>query len=158
MKNLLSNDYVVLGARIVLGFAFLVASVDKLASPELFARSIINYKILPHDPAMVIATILPWAEMLCSLCLIFGLATRGGSLLMGAMLFVFTVAVLSALARGLDITCGCFTQDPAAGKVGWMKLGENTLLLLVSVFIYLSSGVRFTLERYLHNQRGQSAV
>jgi uncharacterized membrane protein YphA (DoxX/SURF4 family) len=150
MKKLMANDYAMLLARMLLGFIFLVASIEKLDNPDLFAGSIMNYRMVPHGVALGAATVLPWVELLCALGLIFGIGQRGASLLILAMLVVFTLAVGSAMARNLDISCGCFTQDPAAGKVGWLKLGEDVLMLLVSVFLFFSSGARFTLERYLH--------
>jgi uncharacterized membrane protein YphA (DoxX/SURF4 family) len=153
MKRFLSNDIVVLLARLVLGFTFLVASVDKLAEPNIFATSIMNYKLVSLTTALVLATVLPWVELLCALALLFGISVRGSSLLVGVMLLVFTAAVSSALVRGLDISCGCFTQDPTVGKVAWAKVGENVLLLLLSVFLYFSTSVRFSFERLTRNRR-----
>jgi hypothetical protein len=65
------------------------------------------------------------------------------------MLVVFTLAVISAILRGLDISCGCFTQDPTAGKVGWMKVLQNTTLFALTLFLYFSKSNSFTLTRYL---------
>lgn len=154
MKSLLHNGYLVLGARIVLGMVFLVASIEKVADPAAFATSIGYYRLITGDIAMLTATILAWAELLCALALLFGVGVRGSSLLCFLMLVVFVAAIISALARGLDISCGCFTQDPSAGKIGWQKLVENSLLILVSVYLYYSTSVRFSLEQYIVKARG----
>jgi hypothetical protein len=53
------------------------------------------------------------------------------------------------LVRGLDISCGCFTQDPAAGKIGWTKVLENTELLALSVFLLFSKSNKFSLETFV---------
>lgn len=149
MKTLLHNNYIILGGRIVLGMVFLVASIEKLADPAAFATSIGYYRLITGNTAMLVATILPWVELLCALALLFGVAMRGSSFLCGVMLIVFIAAIVSALARGLDISCGCFTQDPAAGKIGWQKLVENSLLVLVSILVYYAQATRFTLEQYI---------
>lgn len=157
MKSLLHNGYLALGARIVLGMVFLVASIEKVADPAAFATSIGYYRLITGDTAMLAATVLPWVELLCALALLFGVALRGSSLLCFLMLVVFVAAIVSALARGLDISCGCFTRDPSAGKIGWQKLLENSLLILVSVFLYYSATTRFTLEHYLMKLKGLDA-
>jgi len=99
-----------------LGGLFIVASLDKLADPAAFAASILNYKIVGPTLAMVIATVLPSLELLCGLSLILGLYSRTSALLITFMLIGFTILIISALLRGLDISCGCFTQDPNVSK------------------------------------------
>ena len=153
MKRLLSNEYLVLIVRIVLGCVFIVASIEKAANPASFITSIGNYRLAGYDVAAVMATVLPWIELLCGMALLFGVFTRGGALLSFAMLVVFTVAVTSAVIRGLDISCGCFTQDPTVGKVGWMKVGENILLIAASLFLLFSAGLKFSLERYFETKK-----
>ena len=156
VKAFLSNDYLTLLLRILLGLAFVVASTDKIADPSAFAVSIGNYKLLPPLVALIAATIIPWAELLCGLGLIFGISWRGSTLLAFVMLAVFTLAVGIAMARGLDISCGCFTRDPGAGKVGWLKIGENLLMLASSALIFYSNGGRFSLEQSIRQHAFQS--
>ena len=149
MKNLLSNPHLVLVTRIFIGLLFIFSSLDKIVDPSAFVRSVTEYGLLPSWMPAIIATILPWVELLCGFGVLFGLFLRGTSLLLSAMLVVFTLAVMSALLRGLDISCGCFTQDPAAGHVGWMKVVENTSLFALTLFLYYSDTAKFTLIEYL---------
>ena len=152
MKTLFANDYFVLGLRIILGLVFIAASVEKMADPSAFATSIGNYKLIAPSSALAIATFLPWIELLAGLTLLFGLFMRGSSLLIFIMLVIFTGGVISAVLRGLDISCGCFTQDPSVGKVGWLKVGENLLMILGSVSLYFSTSTRFSLEQYFRSR------
>jgi putative oxidoreductase len=152
MKYLLSNQYLVLLTRIFLGLMFVVVSLEKIVEPAAFAQSIANYKIFSFPISLVLATIVPWLELVCGLCILFGLFLRGGSLLLSGMVAVFTLAVLSALLRGLDIACGCFTQDPTVGKVGWMKIIQNLTLLALSFFLYFSTSDRFSVEALLRGK------
>ena len=149
MKNLLSNPHLVLVSRIFIGLLFIVSSLDKIVDPSAFSGSVANYGLLPSWMPTIIATILPWVELLCGFAVLFGVFLRGSSLLLSAMLAIFTLAVMSALLRGLDISCGCFTQDPAAGHIGWMKVVQNTSLIALTLFLYFSDTTKFTLIEYL---------
>lgn len=151
MKTLLHSTTFFLAARCVLGAVFLIASIEKIANPGAFAESIGYYRLVGPALSMAAASFLPWLELLCGLGLLFGLGVRGSALLISAMLAVFTAAVAAALARGLDISCGCFSQDPASGAIGLWKLAENALLLLSSILLSFSRNFRFTLEQYFRS-------
>lgn len=155
MKALLENDYVALSARLLLGCVFVVASIDKVADPNAFAVSISYYRLVGEPFTMIIATILPWAELLCGLFLIFGIMTKGSSLLVLLMLVVFTAGVISGIARGLDISCGCFTRDPSVDKIGWMKVLENSGLILLSSLLLFSRSDRFSILTTLQPAKEQ---
>ncbi len=146
MKQILTNEYVVLAARMILGLTFVVASVDKIAEPALFAKAIENYKLISGWPAMTVATILPWLELLCGLSILAGWYLRGSSLLLSTLLIAFTLAVITGLVRGLDISCGCFTLDPAVNKIGWQKVIENVGLTLTGLILYYSRTQKFVLH------------
>ena len=149
MKNLLSNPHLVLLSRIFVGLLFIVSSLDKIVDPAAFARSVSNYGLLSSWMPMVIATTLPWVELLCGFAMLFGIFLRGSSLLLSTMLVVFTLAVITALLRGLDISCGCFTQDPTAERIGWMKVVQNASLIAFTLFLYYSESTKFTLQEFL---------
>jgi len=156
MRGFFTNDYNVLTARVFLGVLLVVVSADKIADPAAFAQSIQDYRIISGTATMVLATILPWLELLCGLALIAGVLVQASALLSGALLIVFTMAVISALVRGLDISCGCFTQDPAVSRIGWLKIGENVVLIAVAAFLYSSQNIRFSLDQYIRGQQSGS--
>jgi uncharacterized membrane protein YphA (DoxX/SURF4 family) len=137
MKPLLSNKILILLIRIFLGGIFVLASIDKITDTQAFTNSILQYKVVGPMPATWIATILPSLELLCGLCLIIGLYPRGCTVLTTGMLVVFTLLVISALVRGLDISCGCFSQDPLVSKIGFQKIAENCGLIVLSVWLLL---------------------
>ena len=149
MRRLLSYDTLTVAVRLFLGVLLLAASIGKVTQPDAFAQSIANYRILPPPFPMVVATILPWVELFCGLCLIAGFYLRGSSALVVLLFAVFTGTVLSALVRHLDIACGCFSQDPEVGNIGWTKIIENTGYLLLSIFLFYSKSTKFRLENYL---------
>ncbi|MCF8239972.1 MAG: DoxX family membrane protein [Melioribacteraceae bacterium] len=134
MKNILTNYKLHLVLRYLIGLVFVFSGIEKIISPEHFAVSIINYKMFPTEIVNIIAITLPWLELIVGILLIFGLYVRENALIVNAMLLLFTIMVLVALLRGLDIDCGCFgTLDHQ--KVGIQKITENLLLLISGIIL-----------------------
>jgi uncharacterized membrane protein YphA (DoxX/SURF4 family) len=152
MKSIFSNSILILLARLLLGGLFIVSSLDKFADPGAFIASILNYKIIGTMPAMVTATILPSLELLCGMSLILGIYPRTSTALIVLMLIGFTLMVFSALWRGLDISCGCFTQDPTTDKIGYHKIFENLGMILLGIYLLFVSNFGITLLQFLPQQ------
>jgi uncharacterized membrane protein YphA (DoxX/SURF4 family) len=152
MKSLLSNTILILLIRIFLGGLFVVASFDKITDPQAFANSILQYKVVGPTLAMCTATILPSLELLCGVSLIIGLYPRGCALLATLMLVGFTILVSSALLRGLDISCGCFTQDPNISKIGYKKIFENCGLIVLSTWLLFAPNQGINLLQFIEKR------
>ena len=93
-----------------LQFASALADLRNLspASPAEFASGIDNFKILPWPVSVALAFYLPWLEIFCALALVFRFLYRGALAILSTSIVVFTLGILAAKVRGLDITCGCF--------------------------------------------------
>jgi len=115
--------------RLAVGGVFIWASLDKLAHPAEFAKAIHHYRLVPYALLHPLALLLPAVEMVAGLALVAGWRRRGAALLCLGMLAVFMIAIGAALARGLDISCGCFNTDGGHG-VGLDLLWRDLLLLL----------------------------
>ena len=115
--------------RLVVGGVFVYASLDKLANPAGFAAAIHNYRLVPDAALHLMAHLLPVLELTVGTALILGLCRRGAALLASALTMIFMVAISAALARGLDISCGCFHTD-GGHAVGASLLWRDFLLLL----------------------------
>lgn len=152
-KALLENDSVMLSARLLLGAVFVFASIDKIADPNAFAISISYYRLVGEPLTLLIATILPWVELLAGLFLLFGIMIRGSSLLIVLMLVIFTAGVISGIARDLDIACGCFSRDPYVDRIGWKKVMENVGLMILALIALMSQSRRFTVAEPLFSRR-----
>src|SRR5919197_3771030 len=87
---------------------FIYAGVLKAIDPVQFASDIDNYKILPWPVSVALAFYLPWLEIFGALGLVFRFLYRGALSTLTASIVVFTLAIIAAKVRGLDITCGCF--------------------------------------------------
>jgi uncharacterized membrane protein YphA (DoxX/SURF4 family) len=153
MKSFFSNKILILLVRVFLGGLFIVSGLDKIVDAQAFAISILNYKIVGTTLATLTATILPSLELLCGLSLILGLYPRTSALLIVMMLVGFTVLVASALFRGLDISCGCFTQDGNASKIGYQKILENGGMILLGVWLVLVPNSDVDLIRFLRKPK-----
>ncbi len=133
VAGFLGNPWLALVCRVVVGLVFVYASLDKIAHPAEFARIVNNYQILPHALINITAILLPWVELAAGLLLVCGLMSRGGSLIISLMLVVFIAAIGFNLARGLDFNCGCFSTSEDGMMIGWTKIGQNLVLLALSL-------------------------
>ena len=79
-----------------------------LANAAEFASDIDNFKLLPWPVSVALAFYLPWLEIFCALGLAFRFLYRGALSIITLSVVVFTLAIIAAKVRGLDITCGCF--------------------------------------------------
>ena len=121
--------------RIFTGMVFLVASIDKIINPEIFANLVNNYKILPYPYINIFAIILPWIEALSGLFLITGFWPKGSILIYNSFMIIFIIALSSVLYRNLDISCGCFTISPDADKDIIHSLIRDIFLLIPGIIL-----------------------
>lgn len=127
VARVISSPLLIRVCRIGIGLVMLAAALGKIGDPGAFSTQIHHYHLVPVGAENLLAVLLPWVELLAGLSLVLGPHARSGAWLSAAMMAVFTLAVSTAVARGLDIECGCFgTAD--ASHVGGMKLAENLLL------------------------------
>lgn len=136
MKSILGNEYFIFVARLIVGAVFIVVGVGKITDPNLFAKEIANYRMLPELLINSIAIVLPWIELICGLLLILGVRLRANASVIFILLLLFNIMVATAWARGLNIDCGCYSKI-AKQTVGLAKLLENTGLMLLTLLIYL---------------------
>ncbi len=136
-KAIISKSFV-LFCRILLAAVFIYASIGKIRNPEEFAVLVNGYRILPLWAVNIVAIILPWLELLCAVSLLTGIMYRNSALILAAVNLIFFAAVASAMARGLDIECGCFTLSKASSKVGWTHLAIDLGLFLACLPILFS--------------------
>ncbi|MCX6149804.1 MAG: DoxX family membrane protein [Ignavibacteriales bacterium] len=145
MKEIISNKYLLLVSRLVLGFIFIYAAVEKIADPSGFADSIYNYKILPPYFINIIAIVIPWIEFIAGLFLIFGVAIKENAFIINTFLVLFLFLITISLFRGLNIDCGCF-GTVGGESVGIKKIIEDVLLLLLGIQIYYFDSKSFSIN------------
>jgi len=126
--------------RLILGGIFIYASLDKILHPSALADIIYNYQVLPERLINITAIVLPWLELILGGMLLTGKLLPGAALLCGLLLAGFWTALLFNLARGLDITCGCFsTQGAEQTSAVWYVFRDTAFLVMSLVLLKLIS-------------------
>ncbi|MCC5847426.1 MAG: DoxX family protein [Verrucomicrobia bacterium] len=119
-------------ARVFVAGVFLYAAWGKILDPRGFGRDIHNYQMVSDGWVTLTALFLPWLELWCAVALLaVSPFRRSAWWLITGMMVVFTYAKISALQRGLDISCGCTGSDD---PMTWMGVAENLVLLVPCVF------------------------
>ena len=102
-----------LSLRIGLGAMFLYAGAVKLLDVRALAIDVANYRLLPEWSVPAFAAALPGVELVCGASLIAGRWLRASAWLATLMMVAFSIATGQALARGIDLDCGCFGSGRA---------------------------------------------
>ena len=142
--RLIDNKYTILIFRITLGALFVYASVDKILYPTSFADSVSSYQVVPRPLLNIVAITFPWCELVAGLFLLNGFKTRSSNIIIFLMLCLFNILIISVLARGLQIDCGCFSSG--SDPIGIPKLLENCGYLLMSLAIFFFDKGFFSLD------------
>lgn len=132
------------GFRLLLAALFLYAAWPKILDPAAFAKAITNYRLslpgLGQNYVFLAAFLIPPLEAVSAVGLFIKGIRRGSALTVLLLLAVFTVMILQAVLRGLNIDCGCYGASPTAGalasKAGWSKIAENAGLLVAAIYLY----------------------
>jgi len=124
--------------RVLLGAALFFAGITKIKSGWQLAEAIANYNLLPAAANQIFAVVLPWWEIAAGALLVFGVWTRAAALLALVLFSAFTIAVISALIRGLDIECGCFSD--ASSRVGIRTLAVDAGGIVIAALVVIMNG------------------
>ena len=119
-------------ARLVLGALFFWASATKVPDMAAFAESVANYRIVPPALVSAAAAFVVGIEIVAGVALLANVWARAAAWVLAALLAVFTAGLTSALARGIDLACGCFGGNSPA--TGWTVL-RDVLLLALAVLV-----------------------
>lgn len=128
--------------RVILGALFLWAGLRKMPQPEIFARTIDAFNLLPQILILPAAIVIPYIEFIIGLWLLSGFKTRWSAWVCLSLLCVFAIALGITLARGInDIPCGCFgsgTDDTLS-----TALIRNVVLIALCVPLVRTRSYRY---------------
>ena len=122
-------------AQITAGLIFLAAALPKIADLSAFASSIHNFHleaVVPMAATNILAIMIPWVELIAGLALVSGVRPRAGAYVYTALMAIFTIGVIQALARGLSFDCGCFGKAGSA-TIGAKKVAENLVMMAIGM-------------------------
>lgn len=129
-------------SRLALAGVFIYAGVIKANDIAAFAGQIANYKILPYAWNYLIASILPYLELLCGMLLLLNMRVRPAVLVLFCLNVIFICALTSAMVRGFDIDCGCFNPDSETPTTPLAALWRDLGLLVLMLATWLLRSVR----------------
>ena len=131
------------GLRVVAAAVFCYAGLLKLRNPQVFADNIASFQLLPTLLINPLALALPFFELGTGLWLFGNWKTCTGTFCGLAASVIFLLALVSALARGLPVECGCFGSDafsslsPVARL--WLAIGRDVPLVGVLTIVYFDA-------------------
>ena len=129
MKRKKIQEVFIVFLQLLLGAMFFYAAIDKIYNPAKFAEIIFHYKILPFAFLNLCAIIIPWIEVGLSILLIFDVWPEIGAIILIVLTTVFVILIATAMGRGLNIECGCFSLDSGNSYVGWKRIIEDLLII-----------------------------
>lgn len=132
--------------RVYLGVVFVAASIYKIAEPHEFAISIATYDILPLELVNPMAILLPWIEVVCGVTLIAGIWTRASALCILGMMVMFVAAILVALAKDLQMSCGCFASAEAEDEIAAGTVLRDLAWTAGAAYVLVVDDGRFGLD------------
>jgi putative oxidoreductase len=118
--------------RVALGATFLAAAATKLPDMAAFAEVLANYRLVPAPLVPAAAAVVIGVELVVGALLVLGRNARAAALLAAGMLALFAAGLASALARGIDLRCGCFGGQESAS---WATVLRDVGLLAAAALV-----------------------
>ncbi len=132
-----SSPQLLLALRCSLGSVFCLAAVFKIFDPIGFHADLLAYELaMPDFLSRLIAVAFPCLELICGVGLILGFWRESVGLLAVVMSSIFVLMLAQAMARGLDLNCGCF----GSARGHWFNLpaialGRALIMLWISIWL-----------------------
>ncbi|MFI6576519.1 MauE/DoxX family redox-associated membrane protein [Nocardiopsis sp. NPDC050513] len=145
------QPWLTLACRVGLAAVLITAAVSKYP-PALSVQAVEAYDLFPTDLARLIGYTLPLFELALAVLLLVGLATRYTAAATTVLMVVFIAGIVSAMARGLSIDCGCFggggQVDPEETTYG-LSIARDIGFAALGAFIAIWPRSPFALDRPL---------
>ena len=139
--------------RILLGLIFLFAGIAKISDPVRFIFTLRQFNLFSEAVIPFMALYLPWLEFILGLFLILGLLYRASAFLLVCLNTMFAIVILTVIARGMEIDCGCFGMFADVLKIpdsaDIKAIIRNVIFIGISSYIFIVKKTLFSLENYL---------
>lgn len=119
---------------------FVRSSVAHLSNPYYFLSSIYAYQLVGEEVGYALALALPFIQIAIGACL-FARVLVPGALAVATVLFAsYAIVQVSALWRGLNVSCGCF------GAMESSPVNGGTITMVVVLGVSCALACMLTLE------------
>lgn len=142
------NAVWVTACRVVVGLAFGVAAVLKLANLGGFVSDVRHYDLIGEAAARIMASYLPWLELVCAISLLLRWRERAAAAVVAMLCGAFAVLTAVTWMRGLDVTCGCFGPSTGVSHPAFV-VGRDVLLGLAAACIAGEAGATHSTTRHI---------
>ena len=160
-KFVISQPWLGLIARLILGGVLFLAGYLKVDEPDKSQMAVRAYEILPISIANLLGLLLPFVEVAIGALLILGSLTRFMAALGGLTMVIFIIAIAQAWARGLNIDCGCFGGGGAV-EPGQTKYLQEILrdigLVFLAAYLIRYPSTKFSLDKNQNSKSSQEEV
>lgn len=130
-----------------IGGVLVASGAVHLANPYHFLSAVYSYDLVGPTIGVIVAAVIPWAEFGLGTLLVSGRCYRAAAAC-GAMLTALFFAVqVSAVVRGLPISCGCFGPLGNAHVSVWTSATPLALCGAASVVFWLGPADRSRTDR-----------
>lgn len=120
-----------LGIRLFIAGVLVIAAVGKLRNIRSFVLTVRSFRIVSRRWERLLAWTVVLAEIVTALLLAIPAWSAVGLCLAVLLMGAFTVAMLTVLARGERVACGCFGSSTVL--IGKMHIVRNSLIILVAI-------------------------
>lgn len=138
VRSVVYSLYLSLALRLLLGGVLVFSAVTKLPLHSQFVGVVEAYNLLPGPLAEAYALALPWVELLVGAYLVLGILLRPSAAVTALMALSFTVANLSAIARGEQYCGSCFGE--AVPLLVSQALTLDILIITAALVLLLVGG------------------
>jgi len=119
-----------------LGVILIYAGYAKLDHVNVVAENLMLLQILPWGAINILAMWLLCFEIFAGILLIAGIWLRAlTSLIIGFCVLCLGLIVF-AIARNLNMHCGCFVASPTGDARNWVSLWKEVLVLLSFIWLW----------------------
>ncbi|MBT4510718.1 MAG: DoxX family membrane protein [Chloroflexi bacterium] len=130
ISSLISNSYLNLTLRLLLGVTFIVSAVSKLPDHTKFVEIVKDQDLLPDVLVTVFGNALPWIELVVGVYLLFGILRRPSALVTLLMAISFMIANVNSLINDKDKCGSCF------GDTVTLTVAQS---ITIDIFIFIAA-------------------
>lgn len=126
------DPFIAFALRGALAALMLAAAAHKLRDLAGFRRAVEDYRILPASALPAVVLLLPLAEGVAAIAILFGSTT--GLIAVAGLLLLYAAAIAINLQRGRRaIDCGCLAFGKTGQPIHTRMVVRNALLAMLSL-------------------------
>ena len=123
----------------IVALALLASAIGHINNPYQYLSDIHGYQLLPKTVAIGAAMTLPFLHLTIAICLMLDFQQKPAFAVCGVLFILYGLAQCSALARGLETGCGCFSfGNTTETPIDIHSIGLTCLLALICVAGFFS--------------------